>query len=69
MRWHAQVLAIGILATSALSRSGLAQTSPQQAVLETAQGRIVLDLLSDYAPEHVAMFVRTATAGDYDGTT
>ncbi|MGH9204448.1 MAG: peptidylprolyl isomerase, partial [Vicinamibacterales bacterium] len=46
-----------------------AQSQPQQAVLETAQGSIVLDLLSDYAPQHVALFVKTAKAGDYDGTT
>jgi peptidyl-prolyl cis-trans isomerase B (cyclophilin B) len=46
-----------------------AQAAPQQAVLETAQGTIVLDLLSGYAPDHVAVFVKTATAGGYDGTT
>src|SRR6185436_625644 len=54
-------------------RIGSATTSarqvPQQAVLETAHGNIVLDLLSDYAPEHVALFVKTAKAGEYDGTT
>ncbi len=49
--------------------AGYAQRPAQQAVLETAQGNIVLDLLSDYAPEHVALFVKTATAGEYDGTT
>lgn len=69
MRLHTRVFAIALLATSAIPRSGLAQASPQQAVLETAQGSIVLDLLSDYAPEHVALFVKTAKAGGYDGTT
>jgi peptidyl-prolyl cis-trans isomerase B (cyclophilin B) len=53
----------------AMPRVGQTQPAPQQAVLETAQGSIVLDLLSDYAPEHVALFIKTAKAGDYDGTT
>ena len=29
-------------------------------------GTIVLDLLADYAPEHVALFIKTAKAGEYD---
>jgi peptidyl-prolyl cis-trans isomerase B (cyclophilin B) len=40
----------------------------QQAVIETAMGTIVLDLLSDAAPTHVAHFVKTARDGEYDGT-
>jgi peptidyl-prolyl cis-trans isomerase B (cyclophilin B) len=50
-------------------RDSAAQLAPQQAVLETAQGNIVLDLLSGYAPDHVALFIKTAKAGEYDGTT
>jgi peptidyl-prolyl cis-trans isomerase B (cyclophilin B) len=47
----------------------LAQAAPKQAVLETAMGTIVMDLLADRAPNHVALFVKTAQAGGYDGTT
>jgi peptidyl-prolyl cis-trans isomerase B (cyclophilin B) len=41
----------------------------KQAVLETTFGTIVLDLLADQAPNHVALFVKTAREGGYDGTT
>jgi peptidyl-prolyl cis-trans isomerase B (cyclophilin B) len=47
----------------------LAQPAPQQAVLDTAAGTIVLDLLAESAPNHVALFVKTAQSGGYDGTT
>lgn len=40
----------------------------KQAVIETAMGTIVLDLLADAAPNHVALFVKTAREGGYDGT-
>ena len=48
-----------------------AQTSgaPKQAVLETSAGTIVMDLLADRAPNHVALFIKTAESGGYDGTT
>jgi peptidyl-prolyl cis-trans isomerase B (cyclophilin B) len=45
-----------------------AQTQ-KQAVLETSSGTIVMDLLADKAPNHVAVFVKTAQSGGYDGTT
>ena len=41
----------------------------KQAVLETSEGLIVLDLLSDAAPNHVAHFITRAREGAYDGTT
>src|SRR5688572_17012324 len=41
----------------------------KQAVLETSQGTIVLDLLGDAAPTHVAHFITRAREGAYDGTT
>jgi cyclophilin family peptidyl-prolyl cis-trans isomerase len=37
------------------------------ATLETAQGRIVIDLRHDWAPNHVRNFVALARAGYYDG--
>jgi peptidyl-prolyl cis-trans isomerase B (cyclophilin B) len=40
----------------------------KQAVIETAAGTIVLDLLAEAAPNHVAHFIKTARDGDYDGT-
>jgi peptidyl-prolyl cis-trans isomerase B (cyclophilin B) len=40
----------------------------QQAVIETSVGTIVLDLLPEAAPKHVAHFVARAKEGAYDGT-
>lgn len=40
----------------------------KQAVIETAAGTIVLDLLGEQAPNHVALFIKTARDGLYDGT-
>ena len=39
------------------------------AVVETPKGSFTIRLLPDVAPKHVALFVKTAKAGDYDGTT
>src|SRR5687767_4667571 len=41
----------------------------KQAVIETSAGNIVLDLLAERAPNHVAHFIQTARQGGYDGTT
>jgi peptidyl-prolyl cis-trans isomerase B (cyclophilin B) len=41
----------------------------KQAVIETAAGTIVLELLADRAPNHVGHFIKTARDGGYDGTT
>jgi cyclophilin family peptidyl-prolyl cis-trans isomerase len=46
-----------------------AELQNKQAVLETSYGTIVLDLLGDAAPNHVAHFITRAKAGAYDGTT
>jgi peptidyl-prolyl cis-trans isomerase B (cyclophilin B) len=51
--------------TSTIPAAGLRN---QQAVIETSQGTIVLDLLADAAPNHVAYFITQARAGAYDGT-
>jgi peptidyl-prolyl cis-trans isomerase B (cyclophilin B) len=40
----------------------------KQAVIDTPMGTIVLDLLADAAPNHVAHFITRARAGAYDGT-
>jgi peptidyl-prolyl cis-trans isomerase B (cyclophilin B) len=46
-----------------------AELQNKQAVLETTHGTIVLDLLADAAPNHVAHFITRAREGAYDGTT
>jgi cyclophilin family peptidyl-prolyl cis-trans isomerase len=46
-----------------------AEIQNKQAVLETSAGTIVLDLLADAAPTHVAHFITRAKEGAYDGTT
>ena len=52
--------------TSTLPESELRN---KQAVLETPLGTIVIDLLPDAAPNHVAHFITRAREGAYDGTT
>jgi cyclophilin family peptidyl-prolyl cis-trans isomerase len=47
----------------------VAQMQGKQAVIETTAGRIVIDLLPDAAPNHVAYFIKLATEGAYAGTT
>src|SRR5204862_3925237 len=45
-----------------------AEIQNKQAVIETPMGTIVLDLLADAAPNHVAHFITRAREGAYDGT-
>ena len=52
--------------TSALPESAIRN---KQAVLDTTVGTIVIDLLPDAAPNHVAHFITRAREGAYDGTT
>lgn len=40
-----------------------------EAVVETAKGKFTIRLLPELAPRHAALFVKTARAGAYDGTT
>jgi cyclophilin family peptidyl-prolyl cis-trans isomerase len=40
-----------------------------EAVVETAKGAFTIRLLPEVAPKHVALFVKTARSGGYDGTT
>jgi len=47
----------------------VAEMQGKQAVIETTAGRIVIDLLPDGAPNHVAYFIKLATEGAYAGTT
>ncbi len=40
-----------------------------EAIVETARGSFTIRLLPELAPKHAALFVKTAKAGGYDGTT
>jgi peptidyl-prolyl cis-trans isomerase B (cyclophilin B) len=46
-----------------------AELRNKQAVLDTTLGTIVIDLLPEAAPNHVAHFMTRAREGAYDGTT
>jgi peptidyl-prolyl cis-trans isomerase B (cyclophilin B) len=50
------------------STMSLDEIRGKQAVLDTSEGVIVLDLLAEAAPTHVAHFITQARAGAYDGT-
>ncbi len=41
----------------------------KQAILETEQGMIIVDLLPEVAPNHVGYFIENAEGGAYEGTT
>lgn len=58
-----------VLVVCLLCAPAHAQVAPKQAVLDTTTGTIVMDLLADRAPNHVALFIKTAESGGYDGTT
>jgi peptidyl-prolyl cis-trans isomerase B (cyclophilin B) len=58
-----------LLQTFFVSALPPAQIQNKQAVLETTRGTIVLDLLAEAAPTHVAHFITRAREGAYDGTT
>lgn len=47
----------------------LEQMRGKQAVLTTALGDIVIDLLPEHAPNHVGLFIKTAQEGGLTGTT
>ena len=47
----------------------LEQMKGKQAVVATGLGEIVIDLLPDQAPNHVGLFIKTAEAGGFTGTT
>jgi peptidyl-prolyl cis-trans isomerase B (cyclophilin B) len=54
---------------SGFSRTLVAQTPPQQAVVETTAGTFVIDLTPDTAPNYIAHFMKLAGEGAYNGTT
>ena len=60
---------MGRMAIAALLLCAAPAWAQKQAVIETSAGTIVMDLLADKAPSHVALFTKTAESGGYDGTT
>lgn len=60
---------VGRIAVALLLLAAPALAQTRQAVIDTTAGTIVMDLLADKAPSHVALFVKTAESGGYDGTT
>ena len=66
---HMRNWALVVLVSQLSLGSAAAQGASRQAVLETAAGTVVLDLLEARAPNHVALFIKTAQEGGYDGTT
>jgi peptidyl-prolyl cis-trans isomerase B (cyclophilin B) len=61
-----ELIAVALLT---VSTPVFGQSVPRQAVLDTRAGTIVMDLLATKAPNHVALFIKTAESGGYDGTT
>jgi len=60
---------LALLQTFFVSTLTPAEMQNKQAVIETSVGVIVLDLLPEAAPNHVAHFITRAREGAYDGTT
>ena len=63
------MLFLVLLQTFFVSMLPPADIQNKQAVLDTTHGTIVLDLLAEAAPTHVAHFIVRAREGAYDGTT
>src|SRR5690349_22888787 len=60
---------VGRIAIAVLLFCATPALAQKQAVIDTSAGTIVMDLIADKAPAHVALFTKTAEAGAYDGTT
>jgi peptidyl-prolyl cis-trans isomerase B (cyclophilin B) len=69
MRMRATLCVVTVLTASLAAQQPAADIQNKQAVIETALGTIVIDLLAERAPNHVALFIKTARSGGYDGTT
>jgi peptidyl-prolyl cis-trans isomerase B (cyclophilin B) len=65
----ALVFVLALAASPAPPRPPAVPAGPQEAVIETAEGELVIRLLPEIAPRHVQHFVKTARTGGFDGTT
>ena len=71
--WLAVLLSVSCWAQAPAKKAAVAlapAVAPgTEAVVETPKGSFTIRLLPEVAPKHVALFVKTAKAGGYDGTT
>jgi len=71
--WLAVLLSVSCWAQAPAKKAAVAlapAVAPgTEAVIETPKGSFTIRLLPEVAPKHVALFVKTAKAGGYDGTT
>jgi len=67
-RRFALFLAAALAAPAVLAQAP-AVAPGTEAIVETAKGSFTIRLLPEVAPKHAALFVKTAKAGGYDGTT
>ena len=68
MRLFALVPCVALCLALASATPVHAQAPPRQAVVDTSAGTFVLDLMPEAAPSTVALFMKTAESGGYDGT-
>ena len=66
--WYAAVVATLVAVTLPEQIARAQPTAQKQAVVETSAGTFILDLLSDTAPNTVALFRKTTESGGYNGT-
>lgn len=59
---------LALPASWAAPQSPAPAAGPSEAVLETAEGEIVIRLLPEIAPAHVRLFRNTAKIGNFNGT-
>lgn len=66
--WCAAMIAVLVALISTDQTVRAQSAAPKQAVVETSQGTFILDLLTDAAPNTVALFRKTIESGGYNGT-
>ena len=65
----AVVAALAVALTAPVAGQEATPSRDPTAVVETPKGSFTIELLPGVAPKHVELFVETAKAGGYDGTT
>ena len=67
--WDPEQSVVSTLPKPTQQTSGAGDYDNVEAVLDTSNGKIVLEFFPKEAPRHVEYFVKNARAGAYDGTT
>ena len=62
------LIALFLMASFAQAAGNLTDPDPEQAVLDTNYGQIVIEFYSNAAPNHVRNFKKLARSGFYNGT-